>query len=88
MVENNEWFFDTELLLLAERNHLTIHEVPVRWVEDLDSRVHIRKTVMEDLKGLWRVRRLFWQGQGKLAPANSAPDSAKEPVGISGHRAA
>jgi len=88
MVENNEWFFDTELLLLAEHNCLTIHEVPVRWVEDLDSRVHIRKTAIEDLKGLWRVRRAYWQGQGKLQAATNALEPAKESVGLSGHRAA
>ena len=56
-VENNEWFFDTELLLLAEERGLRIHEVPVDWVEDLDTRVKIVSTVMEDIKGLWRVRK-------------------------------
>src|SRR4051794_11795579 len=56
MVENNEWFFDTELLLLAEEQGLRIHEVPVDWVEDLDTRVKIVSTVKEDIKGLWRVR--------------------------------
>jgi glycosyltransferase involved in cell wall biosynthesis len=56
-VENNEWFFDTELLLLAEERGLRIHEVPVDWVEDLDTRVRIVSTVMEDIKGLWRVRK-------------------------------
>lgn len=55
-VEDNNWFFDTELLLLAEEHGYRIHEVPVAWVEDLDSRVDIPKTVWEDLKGLWRVR--------------------------------
>jgi glycosyltransferase involved in cell wall biosynthesis len=57
MVENNEWFFDTELLLLAEEQGLRIHEVPVDWVEDLDTRVNIVSTAMEDMKGLSRVRR-------------------------------
>ncbi|MBN9389998.1 MAG: glycosyltransferase family 2 protein [Chloroflexi bacterium] len=65
-IENNEWFFDTELLLLAERNHLRIHEVAVDWVEDLDSRVNIRKTILEDLKGLARLRWKFWLGEGLL----------------------
>ncbi len=55
-VENNEWFFDTELLLRAEADGYRIHEVPVEWVEDLDSRVHLAGTILEDLKGLWRVR--------------------------------
>lgn len=66
LIENNEWFFDTEILLLAEHNHLRVHEVPVDWIEDLDSRVKIVKTAMEDLQGLWRVRRAFWRGQGRL----------------------
>jgi glycosyltransferase involved in cell wall biosynthesis len=57
LVENNQWFFDTELLLLAEEQGLRIHEVPVDWVEDLDTRVKIVSTVMEDVKGLWRVRK-------------------------------
>lgn len=56
-VENQEWFFDSELLLLAEEKGRRIYEVPVDWIEDLDSRVRITKTAMEDLKGLVRVRR-------------------------------
>jgi glycosyltransferase involved in cell wall biosynthesis len=51
------WFFDTELLLLAERDGLRIHEVPVDWVEDLDSRVRLGPTVRDDLRGLLRMRR-------------------------------
>lgn len=56
LVENNAWFFDTELLLLAEMKGYRIKEVPVEWIEDPDSRVHIQSTAIEDLKGLWRVR--------------------------------
>ncbi len=55
-VENNEWFFDTELLLLAEEAGLRVYEVPVDWIEDLDSRVRIVSTATEDIKGLLRVR--------------------------------
>ncbi len=55
-VENNEWFFDTELLLLAEEQGMRIYEVPVDWIEDLDSRVKIVSTATEDIKGLLRVR--------------------------------
>ncbi len=55
-VENQEWFFDTELLLLAEERGLRIYEVPVDWVEDLDTRVKIVSTALEDIKGLLRVR--------------------------------
>ncbi len=55
-VENNEWFFDTELLLLAEDRGLRVYEVPVDWIEDLDSRVKIVSTATEDIRGLLRVR--------------------------------
>ncbi|MDX6512275.1 MAG: hypothetical protein QOE36_1779 [Gaiellaceae bacterium] len=64
LVEDDGWFFDTELLLLAERNGLRIHEVPVDWIEDLDSRVDLIPTIAADLAGLWRVRRSFWHGGG------------------------
>lgn len=56
-VENNEWFFDTELLILAERQGYRIKDIPVRWLDDPDSRVNVPKTVMEDLRGLWRLKR-------------------------------
>lgn len=56
VIENNEWFFDSELLLRAERAGFRIAEVPVEWIEDLDSRVNIVATAVEDVKGLLRVR--------------------------------
>jgi glycosyltransferase involved in cell wall biosynthesis len=56
LTKNNEWFFDTELLLLAMKNGYKIAEVPVTWVDDPGTTVHIRKTAMEDLKGLARIR--------------------------------
>ena len=55
-VENDEWFFDTELLLLAEERGLRIYEVPVEWIEDLDSRVELVPTTVKDVKGLLRMR--------------------------------
>jgi len=64
VVRDDGWFFDTELLLLAERNGMRIHEVPVDWIEDLDSRVDLATTVVDDLRGLWRLRRSFWRGEG------------------------
>ncbi|TDW81236.1 bifunctional glycosyltransferase family 2/GtrA family protein [Kribbella sp. VKM Ac-2566] len=57
LVEDTSWFFDTELLVLAEQAGLRIHEVPVDWVDDLDSRVAIAKTVDEDLRGIARLMR-------------------------------
>jgi glycosyltransferase involved in cell wall biosynthesis len=57
LVENNEWFFDTELLVLAEKLGFKIFDLPVRWTDDPDSRVKILPTALEDLRGLWRLRR-------------------------------
>jgi putative flippase GtrA len=54
-VEDQAWFFDTELLILAQRRALRIHEVPVVWVDDPDSRVAIVRTAMEDLRGIVRL---------------------------------
>lgn len=54
-VEDNGWFFDTELLIIAERSGLRIHEIPVDWVDDPDSRVDIKQTAIDDIRGLVRV---------------------------------
>jgi glycosyltransferase involved in cell wall biosynthesis len=56
LVKNNEWFFDTELLVLAEKKGYRIKDIPVKWVEDPDTRVKLAKTISEDMKGLWRLR--------------------------------
>ena len=56
-VTDTQWFFDTELLIKAEKAGVKIHEQPVTWVEDTDSRVKIVKTVTEDLRGLARVKK-------------------------------
>ena len=56
MVRDNGWFFDTELLILAERYGYRIKEIGVRWVDDPDSRVRIVATALSDLKGLLRLR--------------------------------
>ncbi|MFJ8895632.1 glycosyltransferase [Leifsonia sp. NPDC102414] len=55
LVEDDAWFFDTELLILAERAGLRIHEIPVDWVDDPDSSVDIVSTARADLKGMLRV---------------------------------
>jgi putative flippase GtrA len=55
LVQDRGWFFDTELLVLAERAGLRIHEVPVDWVDDSDSRVDILATALTDLRGVARM---------------------------------
>ena len=57
LVEDEAWFFDTELLVVAERLGLRIHEVPVDWVDDPDSRVNVPRTILDDLRGVWRMAR-------------------------------
>jgi glycosyltransferase involved in cell wall biosynthesis len=63
LVEDTGWFFDTELLILAERSGMRIHEVPVDWVDDPDSRVDVVATAKEDLKGMVRVTRGLLSGR-------------------------
>jgi putative flippase GtrA len=54
-VKDDGWFFDTELLVLAQRRGLRIHEVPVDWIDDPDSRVDIVSTALTDLRGVARL---------------------------------
>lgn len=56
LVVDNHWFFDTELLLIAEHNGFKIKEIPVEWADDPDTRVKILSTAWEDVKGLMRLR--------------------------------
>lgn len=63
LVEDDAWFFDTELLVLAERADLRIHEVPVDWVDDPDSRVDIVRTAVDDLRGIARLGRGLLSGR-------------------------
>lgn len=56
LIQDQEWFFDTELLILAEKRGYRIREIPVAWIEDPDTRVAVASTVFEDLKGLFRLR--------------------------------
>jgi putative flippase GtrA len=69
LVEDQGWFFDTELLVLAEHNGLRIHEVPVDWVDDPISRVDLVRTATDDLRGVWRMIRRFARGDGELPRA-------------------
>ena len=72
-VEDQGWFFDSELLILAEKGGFRIKEVPVHWVDDPDTRVNVVKTARDDLKGLMRLR------LGGLARALGSIASSEEP---------
>jgi glycosyltransferase involved in cell wall biosynthesis len=63
LVQDTGWFFDTELLVLAEKLGYRVCEVPVRWVEDADSRVNVLTTALTDIRGLIRVKRNFRRGK-------------------------
>lgn len=63
LVRDDDWFFDTELLVLAERSGLRIHEVDVDWTDDLDSRVDVLRTATEDLRGIGRLSWSFVNGR-------------------------
>ncbi|WP_200303395.1 dolichyl-phosphate beta-glucosyltransferase [Streptomyces adelaidensis] len=90
-IEDTAWFFDTELLVLAQRNGLRIHEVPVDWVDDPDSRVDIVRTAVDDLKGMGRMlratagRRVLVTGVPRRTrrawtPAAAAPQTTTAPL--------
>ncbi|MEV0201358.1 bifunctional glycosyltransferase family 2/GtrA family protein [Nonomuraea sp. NPDC050691] len=80
-VEDEQWFFDTELLLLAERHGLRIHEVPVDWVDDPDSRVDVLRTALDDLRGLARVARRTLSGAARI-PVPARVRQAELPRGM------
>ena len=90
LVEDTGWFFDTELLVLAERSGLRIHEVPVDWIDDPDSRVDIVATARADLAGIARMLRALATGRLPVAELRASlgrgplPDPV--PRGLAGRR--
>ena len=86
LVADEEWFLDTELLVLAERAGLRIHEVPVDWVDDPDSRVDVVATAAADLRGIARLARDLRAGppaagRGRERLGAARPRAAGRPGG-------
>jgi putative flippase GtrA len=88
-VQDTGWFFDTELLVLAERTGLRIHEVPVDWIDDPDSRVDLLATAVADLKGIVRLGRALATGalpvgklRAQLGRTPLEPATPGVPVGL------
>lgn len=91
LVEDTGWFFDTELLVLAERTGLRIAEVPVDWIDDPDSRVDVLATAVADLRGVVRLGRALASGalpvaalRAQLGRAPLEPAVSGVPVGLTG----
>jgi putative flippase GtrA len=84
-VEDTGWFFDTELLVLAQRSGLRIHEVPVDWIDDPDSRVNLVGTAIADLRGIARLGRGLLVGTipiGELRQMARGPLVAGDRTGL------
>ena len=84
LVQDSGWFFDTELLVLAQRSGLRIHEVPVDWVDDPDSRVDILSTAIADLRGIVRVGRALATGALPIAELRREFGRASTAVAVPG----
>jgi putative flippase GtrA len=82
-IADEKWFFDTELLLLAERNGLRVQEIPVDWVDDTDSRVRVARTAYDDLVGMARMARRFALGGGQLDLGAAAREPLADDFGRS-----
>jgi glycosyltransferase involved in cell wall biosynthesis len=72
VVADEGWFFDTELLVAAQRHGMRIHEVAVDWIDDSDSRVDIVSTALHDLRGVLRLRLAAAPGRGARHPTSPA----------------
>ena len=81
LTEDTGWFFDTELLVLGERAGLRIHEVPVDWIDDTDSRVDVVATALADLRGIARLGGGLMRGTIKVPALREASIQARTPGG-------
>jgi len=82
LTQDSGWFFDTELLVLAERAGLRIHEVPVDWIDDPDSRVNVAATALADLRGIARLGTGLARGTISVPALGSpSPPGLRPPAG-------
>src|SRR5580698_7607849 len=82
LTTDTEWFFDTELLVLAERAGLRIHEVPVDWIDDADSRVKLIATALADLRGIVHLGTGLARGTISIPVlGNPSPPGSRQPGG-------
>lgn len=79
MIQDQAWFFDTELLVLCDKLGYPIKDVPVRWIEDPDTRVKIVSTSWEDIKGVFRLRRTLGRLRSQLRGV-AGQDGSRPPV--------
>lgn len=84
LVEDTNWFFDTELLVLAQRAGLRIHEVPVDWIDDPGSTVDVAATAAEDLRGVWRLLRGLSSGRIPVAAIRAELGRPALPAAVPG----
>jgi putative flippase GtrA len=88
LVEDDEWFFDTELLVTAERLGVRISETPVEWIDDPNSSVDLVATVADDLRGIWRLAhgrtREPVRAEREAAADAGAPASADQLLSFAG----
>ncbi|HMD45706.1 MAG TPA: dolichyl-phosphate beta-glucosyltransferase [Acidimicrobiales bacterium] len=82
LVADEKWFFDTELLVVAQRLGFRIHEVPVDWVDDPDSTVDIVRTALDDLRGVWRLARSPRRVGRRRAPRVAGSDEVLHFAGV------
>jgi glycosyltransferase involved in cell wall biosynthesis len=68
-VEDTKWFFDTELLVLAEKQGFQMNEIAVEWIEDLGSTVQIIRTMIDDLSAMARLKMELLRGEKLARPA-------------------
>jgi hypothetical protein len=77
MVRDQGWFFDTELLVVAQWAGVRIQELPVEWVEDSDSRVNVPRTALADLRGVLRLLRATPTVRARLRPQAAHPQEVR-----------